>query len=95
VTTEPQYGRAADYSRCYELADAQLKETFTNKTFGHACGVWDRLWFNTDLKKRIDKQFEFSRRHFPDEDVTAFELCATWRKDIKNGKLPTLPNSST
>jgi hypothetical protein len=93
VNTEPQYERAAGYTRYYELADAQLKKTFTDNTFGHACVVCDRLWFKTDLKKTIDKPFEFLRRHFPDEDVTAFELCATCRKDINKGKLPTLSNS--
>jgi hypothetical protein len=76
------------------LADAQLKETITDSIFGHACGVCDSLWFQTDLKKTIDKQFEFVRRHFPDEHLTAFELCATCRKDINNGKLPTMSNSS-
>jgi hypothetical protein len=68
--------------------------TFPDSTFGHACGVCDCPWFETDLKKTIDKHFEFLRRHFPDEDVTAFELCAACRKDINNGKLPTLSNSS-
>jgi hypothetical protein len=94
MNTEPQYERAAVYTRYYELVYAQLKKTFTDNTFGHACVVCDRLWFKTDLKKTIDKQFEFLRRHFPDEDVTAFELCATCRKGKTNGTLPTLSNSS-
>jgi hypothetical protein len=36
----------ADHSR----ADAEFKKRFLDNTFGYACSVCDRLWFDKDLR---------------------------------------------
>jgi hypothetical protein len=40
----------------WNLASKQFEKAIEENTFGHACGVCDRLWFEKDLR-HTKKQF--------------------------------------
>jgi hypothetical protein len=68
----------------------EFVQKFTNNTFGHACSVCDRLWFEQDLKKPPVGHNQTLQLLLPTFNITTCLLCVTCRRSISSDKIPPL-----
>jgi hypothetical protein len=63
----------------WNLTSKQFEKAVEENTYGHACGVCDRLWFEKDLR-HTKKQFiiDLLKSEFPFDKVEEFRMCSNW-----------------
>ncbi|XP_075744754.1 uncharacterized protein LOC142803514 [Rhipicephalus microplus] len=85
----------------HEGADARFKRDFLDVSFGHSCGVCDRLWFSNSLvtissiknDQARGNAIAVLRREFPADDGGSssggdYNVCSSCKNSLVAGKVP-------
>lgn len=81
----PDYGRL---KRTHQRQRVKIK--FFDNSFGHACSVCDRLWFQRDLKSPSSKYQTTLNSIIPNIPTINILLCSTYRSSLSRNNIPTM-----
>jgi hypothetical protein len=79
-----------DFQTRWSRRNRYFDKEFSTNDSGHACNMYDLLWFRNDLKSPTTNHVAVLRTEFDDPNLAEFSVCNTCRRSLNSKKFPPL-----